>query len=225
MSTRRYGDDEVREIFSLATAGDAAERALPSESGGMTLVELQRIGEEAGIEPARVAQAARALELRATTAPVRRQFGMPVGLTRVVELPRAPSESEWEHLVSEFRSVFDAPGQMTTSGGFREWSNGSLHIAVEPTSQGTQLRISTLKNDALVLNVLGVLLSGMALVTSVSVTAAGKPEKALAVLAMFGGMGLAALAFNVLRLPSWKRERERQFATVAEQAVKLLSAP
>lgn len=225
MSTRRYGDDEAREIFTLAAAGDAPERTLPGESGGMTLVELQRIGEEAGIAPALIAQAARALDARGTPTPVRKQFGMPVGLTRMVDLPRAPSDTEWEHLVSEFRSTFGAPGQMTTSGGFREWSHGDLHIAVEPTAHGHQLRISTLKNDALVLNVLGVLLSGMALVTSATVVAAGKPEKAVAVLAMFGGMGLAALAINVLRLPSWKRERERQFAAVAEHVAMLLSAP
>jgi hypothetical protein len=36
-------------------------------------------------------------------------------------------------------------------------------------------------------------------------------------------MGLAALVTNVLRLPAWKRERDRQFTAMAEHAVTLLS--
>ena len=62
MAKRRYGDQEVREIFSLATTGGMRDGSLPAESGGLTLDELQRIGQEAGIEPARVAQAAERLD-------------------------------------------------------------------------------------------------------------------------------------------------------------------
>ena len=46
MNERRYGEDEVREIFSLATTSDPRDRSQLAESGGMTLEELQRIGEE-----------------------------------------------------------------------------------------------------------------------------------------------------------------------------------
>ena len=106
MTQRRYEDDEVREIFSLATTGGARDQSLPAESGGLTLDELQRIGQEAGIEPARVAQAAERLDARGTQAPVRRSFGMPVGVSRVVDLPRAPTDREWEQLISEFRTTF-----------------------------------------------------------------------------------------------------------------------
>src|SRR5688572_17737502 len=128
MTKRRYGDEEVREIFSLATTGGARDRSLPSESGGLTLDELQRIGAEAGIEPARVVQAAERLDARGTPAPVRRFFGLPIGLSRVVPLPRAPTDREWEQLISQFRTAFGTPGQATTSGGLREWSHGDVHI-------------------------------------------------------------------------------------------------
>ena len=37
MTTRRYGEEEVREIFSLATTGDPRERSLPADSDGLTL--------------------------------------------------------------------------------------------------------------------------------------------------------------------------------------------
>ena len=225
MTKRRYGDDEVREIFSLATTGDTRDRSLPAESGGLTLDELQRIGQEAGIEPARVAQAARKLDARGRLAPVRRSFGLPVGVSRVVDLPRAPTDREWELLISEFRTTFGTQGHAVTSGGLREWSHGNLHICVEPTEHGQQLRLSTLKEDALALNGLAVLMGGMAALMSAVVAAAGKPEKALVVLGMFGGMALAAFGANLVRLPRWARERERQMEAIAEHAVKLLSSP
>jgi hypothetical protein len=225
MTKRRYGDEEVREIISLATTGGPRDQSLPAESGGLTLDEIQRIGQEVGIEPARVAQAAAKLDARGTPAPVRRSLGMPVGLLRVVDLPRAPTDREWEQLISEFRTTFGAQGRATTSGGLREWSQGNLHISVEPTAHGHQLRLSTLKDDAMALNGLGFVMGGMSVLMGAVVAAAGKPEKALVIVGMFGGIALAAFGANVLRLPRWRRERERQMETIAEHAVQLLSNP
>ncbi len=223
MTRRRYGDEEVREIFSLATSGDTRDQSLLAESGGLTLDDLQRIGQEAGIEPARVVQAAKLLDARGTAAPVRRSFGLPVGVSRVVDLPRAPTDREWERLVSEFRTTFGTQGRATTSGGLRDWSHGNLHISVEPTGHGEQLRLSTLKENGIALNGFGLLTGGMSVLMSAVVASAGRPEKALAVLGAFGGMALAAFGVNLFRLPRWARERERQMEAIAERAVSLLS--
>lgn len=225
MTERRYGDDEVREIFSLATTGGARDRSLPAESGGMTLDELQRIGEEAGIEPARVAQAAETLDARGKPAPVRRAFGLPIGLSRLVDLPRAPTDREWEQLISQFRTTFGAQGQMTTSGGLRQWSHGNLHISVEPTERGEQLRLSMRNDAAEGLNAIGLLTGGISVLMGAVAAAAGKPEKALVVLGMFGGMSLAAFGANLIRAPRWARERKGQTEAIAEHVVKLLSNP
>lgn len=225
MTERRYGDDEVREIFSLATTGGMHDRPLPSEAGGLTLDELQRIGQEAGIEPARVVDAARQLDAREAPAPVRRAFGMPIEVSRVVDLPRAPTDREWEQLVSAFRTAFGTPGRATTSGGLRQWSRGDLHITVEPTEHGEQLRLSLQKSDAIALNGLGLVLGGLSVLAGTVVAAAGDPHKALLVFGMFGGMALAAFATNLLRLPSWARRCEQQMETIADHAVKLLSNP
>jgi hypothetical protein len=227
MSPRRYSDEEVREIFSLATTGDdTREQSLPAESSsGLTLDELQRIGQQAGIEPVRVAQAAERLDGRGRPAPMRRSFGLPVGVSRVVDLPRAPTDREWEQLISEFRTTFGTQGRTTTSGGLREWYHGNLHISVEPTEHGEQLRLATLKEDAVALNGLAAVLAGLSVLFSAVVAADGKPGKALVVLAMFGGMALAAFGANVLRLPGWASERRRQMEAIAEHAVKLLSKP
>jgi len=224
MTERRYGEDEVREIFNLATTGAAREQSLATESGGLSLDELQRIGQQVGIEPARIEEAAKSLEARGRPAPIRRSLGFPVGVSRVVELPRAPTDREWERLISEFRTTFGAQGKATSSGGLREWSNGNLHISIEPTENGEQLRLSTVKEDALALNGLGLVMSVMSLLMGAVVTAAGRPAKALIVAGMFGGMALASFGANLLRLPRWARERERQMEQIAEHAVKLLSS-
>jgi hypothetical protein len=223
MTERRYGEEEVREIFSLATMGGMRDHALPNDSGGMTLEELQRIGKEAGIEPARVAQAAGSLDARGRPAPVRRSFGLPIGVSRVVDLPRAPTDREWEQLIAEFRSTFGTQGRTTTSGGLRDWSQGNLHISIEPTEHGERLRLSTLKEDAIGLNGLAVVLSGMSALFGAVVAASGKPDKALVIFGMFAGLALFAYGANLIRLPRWARERERQMEKLAEHAVKLLS--
>ena len=225
MTERRYEEDEVREIFSLATTGDARDPSLPAEAGGLTLDELQRIAEQVGIEPARVAHAAARLDARGSPAPVRRSFGLPIGVSRVVDLPRAPTDREWELLVSQFRTMFETQGETTTTGGLREWSVGSLHISVEPTEHGEQLRLTTLKEDALILNGFSALMGSMSVIMGTVVATAGKTGKVLPVMAMFGGMALFSFGANLVRLPGWARKRERQMETLAEYAVKLLSGP
>ena len=220
---RRYREEEAREIFSLATTGRAPDPSPPAESDGLPLDELQRIGQEAGIEPARVAQAAERLDARGTSA-VRRSFGLPIGVSRVVDLPRAPTDREWEQLISEFRTRFGAHGHTTISGGLRDWSHGNLHISVEPTAHGEQLRLSDLKDDAVAINGLGFGVGAMGLLVGAVIAADGQPRKALLALGVFGGLALFAFfAANLVRTPAWARERERQMQEIAEHAVKLLS--
>ncbi len=219
MSDRRYEEDEVREIFSLATTTGGNDRSLPDESGGLTLSEIQRIGKDAGIEPAFIAQAAAKLDARGLPSPVQKSFGVPVGMSRVIPISRAPTDREWEQLVTQFRTTFGSSGQGTTSGGLREWTHGDVHIAIEPTEHGQQLRLSARNEAAVAVNGLGVVTGGMSLLTSAAVAAAGKPEKVLAVLAMFGGMSLLAFATNLIRSPRWARTRQQQLDAIAERVV------
>ena len=219
----RTRDDEVREIFSLATTGDLRQESLPVEAGGLTLEELQRIGHEAGIAPASITLAAETLDARGIPSTVRRVVGLPIGLSRVVALPRAPTDREWEQLISYFRTTFDAHGRATTSGGLREWSHDSLHISVEPTTDSEQIRLS-IKNDAVVvLNVLGAVTTGIALLASTVNAADGHPQKALVLLGIFGGIGVVSFATNLIRAPRWARERDRQLQEIAEHVVRLLA--
>ena len=225
MTTRRYGDDEVQEIFRLATEGERRDPSLPVDPGGLRLAELQRIGQEAGIEPERVAAAAAALAARGRPLPVQRAFGLPIGIARVVDLPRAPTDREWEQLVAQCRTTFAVQGQATIEGGLRTWSHGNLHLSIEPTADGERLRLHSRSEAAELLNGIGTGVGGLSLLMSGVVAAAGKPEKALAVLGMFGGIALAAFLTNVVRAPRWARERDRQMTALAAHAVHLLSHP
>ena len=223
---RRYGDEEVREIFNLATTGEPREKSLPAESGGLTLDEIQRIGVQAGIEPARVEEAAKQLDARGKPSTVQRSFfGLPVGVSRMVDLPRAPTDREWEQLVAEIRTTFGVQGTATTSGGLREWSYGNLHVSVEPTERGDRLRLGTRNDEVVAFNVLGSMFGGMSLFFGGLITAAGKPHKAAVIFAVFGTMSLITFTVNLIRTPRWARTRERQMKELAELAVKLLSKP
>ncbi|MEO7086992.1 MAG: hypothetical protein ABI442_08615, partial [Gemmatimonadaceae bacterium] len=225
MTNRRYEEDEVREIFSLATTGDVRDTTPRAESGALTLTEIQRIGQEVGIEPARIAGAAQALEARGRVAPVRRSFGVPVGLSRIVDLPRAPTDREWEQLISEFRTTFEGLGREATSGGLRQWTHGDIHISVEPTERGEQLRLGALKEEGVLVNAASSVLGGIGLLSSAVNAADGKPVKAMVLLGIFGGISLAAFVTNRIWLARWAREREAQMEALAERTVKLLSAP
>ncbi|HEX3866041.1 MAG TPA: hypothetical protein VHV78_04780, partial [Gemmatimonadaceae bacterium] len=94
-----------------------------------------------------------------------------------------------------------------------------------PTEHGEQLRLGTLNDLGMALNGLGTLTGGMALLIGTVVAVSGQPGKALLVLGMFGGMSLAAFGANLVRLPRWAREREKQLEAIAEHTVKLLSTP
>ena len=221
---RRYGDEEVREIFNLATTGDPRDQSLPADSGGLTLDEIQRIGQQAGIEPARVEQAAKQLDARGRPSTVQRSFfGLPVGVSRMVDLPRAPTDREWEQLVAECRSTFGVQGKATTSGGLREWSYGNLHVSVEPTERGERLRLGTRNDEVVAFNLVGSMLGGMSLFLGAITAAAGKPHKAAVIFGVFATMSLIAFTANLIRTPRWAHERERQMEELAEYAVTLLS--
>ncbi|HEX5725709.1 MAG TPA: hypothetical protein VFX98_09615 [Longimicrobiaceae bacterium] len=151
-------------------------------------------------------------------------LGLPVSVGRTVDLPRAPTDREWEVLVAELRETFGARGRVGSRGDVREWTNGNLHAYVEPTPTGHRLRLGTTKGDGAALNRVGIAGVVAALVwLMVLFVAGGLPEGVFLPLVFFV-MGGGALAFNALRLPPWALEREAQMARVAARAQALLGA-
>jgi hypothetical protein len=220
---RRYGEKEVAEIFEAAASARGPEGRALASGGGLSLAELQEIGGEVGIAPERIAHAAAALDVRRDAAPRRKFLGVPVAVGRTVDLPRAPTDTEWEMLVAELRATFGAQGKDRSSGGLRAWTNGNLHANVEPTESGYRLRLGTLNANGLAAARVGIGGLVAALFILVLLLLRGELEEP-AMAAMFAAIGLLALGANAIRLPRWADEREGQMEYIATRARTLLSA-
>lgn len=228
---RRYQDDEVRRIFEAAAEvrdepDGAVDRTVTAggSGAGLSLAELQDIGREVGLEPDRVAAAAAALDRTGSVPAVqRRLLGLPLSAGRTVALPRAPTDEEWEILVSGFRETFQARGKVTGHGALREWTNGNLHAFVERTGEGYRLRMGTVKGSAVptALGGAGALLFGVPI--ALGEFAKGQTADGLIVLVLFVLTGLGVLATSLGGLPRWARTRQAQMDALAERAVALLT--
>lgn len=230
---RKYRDEEVNEIFDLAASRDEVGRPAVSDEGGLTLAELQEVGLEVGLEPGRIAEAASAVDARRGVLPRRTSLGMPISVGRVIELPGALTDHQWELLVAQLRETFGARGRVVSHGGVRQWTNGNLHAFLEPTETGHRLHLRTHKGGAVALNATGVagLSIGLGLLVADVIAEVfgssiftGDPLTGPGIVLplMLAGIGVAALASNLLRLPRWAREREGQMEYLAGRVGALL---
>ena len=218
---RRYLQDEVKEILGLAVRSDEAAPLTVSDEGGLTLSELQEVGLEVGVQPHRIAEAALAFETSRQILPRRTSLGMPTVVGRIVDLPRALTDHEWDILVGELQETFGARGTVASHGGGREWTNGNLHVFLDPTATGHRLRMGTHKGDAAPLMRVGTGGLALGLALLVLFIGEGLPAAAMvAVLIVLAGGGV--LGANMLRLPRWAREREAQMEYIAGRVQALL---
>ena len=223
MPERRYSEDEVSEIFAEATAARPAGPPATIDSG-LTLAELQAVGEEVGVPAEDVARAAAALDARGQVQRGQTMLGAPLSVGRVVDLPREATDREWQFILADLRETFGAKGRVAVHGGVREWSNGNLHAVLEQTAEGHRLRLGTRKGSAL--EIAGAAGMGlfMALIMTVAMVAKAKTGAELLFPAMFAALGGGALVSTRLRLPKWAAEREAQMEGVAARTRELLSS-
>jgi len=215
---RRYGDEEIREIFDLATNTAATDHPeLPGETG-LTLAELQEVAREVDLNPEQIADAALVLDSRRDVRLRLTSLGLPVSIGRTIELPREVTNREWDILVSLLRETFGARGEVRVHGGVREWSHGTLQAFLEPTETGHRLRLHDGKLGARFLNRLGA--TGLAVGLSVgTVLIATGQSPVYLELGLISSMliGSASLFPNILRLPRWARSRDGQMEDVANR--------
>lgn len=219
MENRRYDDTEAAAIFRAAAEGPAPSRpaATASAAEGFTLPQLQAIGGEVGIPADAVARAALALDVqragsRATL------LGFPIGVSRVVELPRRLTDEEWERLVVRFREVFDARGSMRADGSLREWRNGNLHVYLEPTETAYRLRFRTVNGSSRGFVGMGLMAMGVAGAVAMATALSGTLGHAIPGIGVLASVGAVWIATGVLRLPRWARIRGRQMEGLAIEA-------
>lgn len=215
MSERQYTDEEIAAIF--ARASETEHTALPAsaEGKGLTLAALQDIGREVGISPESISVAAHALDQAGHPA-LAKFMGLPIGVGRTVELDHALSDSDWEALVADLRTTFQARGVVRYDGPFRQWTNGNLQALVEPTPTGHRLRLQTSKGDSRALMTGGsIMLAGsVATLIALSATARLTNPGAATGIGFMALVGVGMFAAGALRVPGWARRRKAQFDEV-----------
>lgn len=219
---RRYDEDEVAEIFAVATQTRADAPARVGTGEGLTLSELEDIAEEVGIAPELVRGAARSLDAGGSAA-VRSRMGVPFGVGRTVDLPRPLTDLEWQRLVVTLRETFGATGRIDVVGDLREWRNGNLRVLLEPTPSGSRLRMTTRKGDLAPLVAMSVSMLAVALILLVVGTISGNVDAAASL--FLGLAGLATLGASVARMPFWARTRAAQMEEIAEEVAELTAVP
>jgi hypothetical protein len=213
MAERRYNDKEMAAIFRAAAEGPQSPQRQVSREEGLTLADLQSIGREVGISPDAVAQAAQVLDVQRGA--VRTWLGLPIGVSRTVNLNRRLTDDEWERLVVQLREVFNARGVTRSEGSLRHWSNGNLQVLLEPTETGHRLRFGTLNGRARASMGVGTVALSVAAYLAISSAAAGHLGTALPEIALMVVMGLAVIVSGAIRLPGWARLRGRQMEAIA----------
>lgn len=122
MDDRRFTEDEVKEI--LARAVESRSSGALTRSEGLSLADLKAIGEEAGIDPIRVEEAARSVAQR-RSGDRGRFFGGPTSY----EIERSVEGSFEDIPASELRAVIrrtlGEQGEFAEDEGWLEWSSSS----------------------------------------------------------------------------------------------------
>lgn len=224
MTERRYSEAEVTAIFRHATEAQRSGPSPPTPTEGLTLAQLQEIGREVGIAPGLVTEAARALDGERRPA-TRRFLGLPIGVGRSMELPRRLSEAEWEHLVIDLRQTFDAHGTVRSDGPFRQWTNGNLHVLLEPSGAGHRLRLQTFKGSAFQYLTAGFATAGLSGILLVALTLLGRGGDAVPAATLMGLLGIGLAGFGALQLPGWARRRRAQMEAVTRRLTASLADP
>jgi hypothetical protein len=215
MTDRRYTEEEVAQIIQRAAENQQSTKHQLVPVEGLTLTELQEIGREVGISPELMRAAANALDAPPQRGS-RRWLGLPIGVSRTIELDRRLSESEWERLVVDLRETFDARGSVRSEGSFKQWTNGNLQALVEPMGTGDRVRLRTIKG-----NMRNVIRGGLALLGGSGVIAfiysltGNVRTDNLETLGILALTGLAMLTLPAFVLPSWARERRLQMDEIA----------
>src|SRR6266545_2350728 len=215
MPDRRYNDKGIAAIFRAATElPSIAERAEVPRDEGLTLADLQAIGREVGIPADAVAQAAQALDVRPGAAS-RRFLGLPIGVSRTVNLNRRLTDEEWERPVVQLREVFNARGTKRSDGSLRQWTNGNLQVLLEPTDTGHRLRFGTVHGGARASIGAGFAILGVAVTIVVTSALGGSLASSIPGVAFLAVAGLGMIASGALRLPRWARLRGHQMEALA----------
>ena len=242
---RTYSEREIASIIERA-AERQAEADRSEGAPGLTLDEIERLGAEAGIDPAHLRAAAQEVGARGRT--VSGDAGMTrthVHVERWVDGPL--TDEAWEDTVAELRQRFGAemmamfgmpsPASVQQVGQSHEWSHTSglgiqTRVTVSPRGDRTRLRITQLVglSSTRVEGIgYGLLLAFFLGGPAGGGLAAwlGAPGSVALVSALLGVLLVAAVAIPlVTKLDrDWRQKKLRNLGTLADDLAPILAAP
>jgi len=228
MTERQFSEEEVAEIFKLASESES--QATASSGKGMTLAQLQEIGREAGMSPEAIARAALSLDqtggMQAQARP-QTMLGLPVAVGQTIEVDRPFTDADWENLVADLRVTFNARGVIRQDGRFRQWTNGNLQALVEPTPSGFRLRLKTMNANARGLVMMGMGGIAVSAATSLALSIAGTfgNPGSVAGIGLLAILGAGMATLGAMQLPGWARRRKSQMEEITARVASASALP
>ncbi|MEM0960953.1 MAG: hypothetical protein AAGK21_00260 [Bacteroidota bacterium] len=202
---RTYTEDEAHAIFERAAKQQEAVRQADERArSGLTLAELQSVGADAGIDPAHIATAARALA-DAPGGPPGTFLGVPERLQATRTLPAPIGDASWLALVDALRLSFGTEGRAEQVGPRRTWTytdqvlSSQVTVRAEGDTVAVEEPLRPQHNYAGAAVFAGVFLFLLA----------GTFEAGLLVL--FAALTLIAVSLVRFGTPAWARVQERRF--------------
>ena len=221
---RRYTEAELHAIFERAAKRqEEARRAEAASHGGLTLAELQEIGEASGIDPAHVAAAA--AEVARTQPQTEGRPRWPREVRAERRLPGPVSDETWEAIVEVLRRELNAPGVAGQAGRTREWTTmagtgrqpeAPVSVTLRPDGDQTRLVVTqSWEQHARAPLIAGAMLSFMALLLG-GIFAFTEPE-VLLLPVLFAALGLLAFALGPPTLHAFARKKEAAFERLLDR--------
>ena len=203
LESRRYSEEETALILRRAAELQEPD-GLSSRGDGFTLLEIQQIATEAGIDPTCVAEAAALMSVQerdrwASLLGGRTQFRFERVVSR--ELP----ESARSALVEEIREAMQRPGQTGHQAGALEWVHEKgdkdwVRIGVTSQAGQTHIQLHAHRGDEAA-GVLSLSAVGGAMLAGLGAALLGV-EATVEAFAVLGGGSGAGLAFG---WATWRR--------------------
>ncbi|HEV7993277.1 MAG TPA: hypothetical protein VGP25_15745 [Gemmatimonadaceae bacterium] len=149
-TSRRFSEKEVAKIIKRAS--ELQEEEAPAEStNGMSLVELEQVAREAGLDPALVRRAATDLDTRVTDQKPSPFVGAPTRLRLERTIDGELPADEFEPMVLEMQRIVGQVGSASTIGRTLQWtaygvdrrrvSTRTVQVIITPRNGRTTIRI------------------------------------------------------------------------------------
>ncbi|MFV1985658.1 MAG: hypothetical protein ACC682_00140 [Gemmatimonadota bacterium] len=144
--TRRFDDREVAEILGKATEPRSSRALSASASAeGLTLAEVKDIALEAGIDPARIEEAANGLVRPVPTSKLDVFVGAPTTVRFETHVRGDLDDDDRAEMVRLIRATLDRQGVVGGQGGTLEWMDqdglGGCNVTVSPTGDGARVEV------------------------------------------------------------------------------------